>query len=289
MKLTTAFVLAALTSAALAAQAQAPQFEVASIRPSAELQLGQASVGVHISGSQVRVAGLTLRDYVAMAYRLPANQVSGPDWMTQVRFDVAAKLPDGGALSQVPEMLQALLAERFELKTHRDSKVFPVFALVVAKGGARVKERVATDDPPSPAGTVNVAAAGSGSGVAVDLGGGSSFSLGANRLEITKATLEQVAATFTRVMDRPVIDETGLKGVYDLALELSPEDYTATLIRSAVNAGVNLPPQALRALDTAPGDPFSAPLEKYGLSLESRKSPLDVVVVDSARKTPIEN
>ena len=288
MKVLRAAAVVALLSAVAEAQPP-PQFEVASIRPSAEQQLGQASIGIHISGSQVRVAGLTLRDYVAMAYRLPANQVTGPDWMTQVRFDVAAKVPDGATMNQVPEMFQALLAERFELKTHRDSKVFPVFALVAAKGGARVKEHVATDDPQGAAGTINVAAAGSSNGVAVDLGGGSSFSLGANRLEITKATMEQVVTTLTRVMDRPVVDETGLKGIYDLTLDLTPEDYTATLIRSAVNAGVSLPPQALRVLDMAPGDPFSAPLQKYGLTLDSRKSPLDVIVVDSARKTPIEN
>jgi len=272
------------------AAAQAPvQFEVASIRASGDQQAGQASIGVHISGSQVRVAYFTLRDYVAMAYRLPANQVSGPDWMAQARFDIAAKLPDGGSANQVPEMFQGLLADRFELKTHRDSKVFPVYAIVVGRGGAKLQEHAANDDEKIVAGTVNVEATGSSNGVAIDVGGGSMFTLANNRVEITKATMAQVASTLTRVVDRPIIDATGLSGIYDLTLELTPEDYSATLIRSAVNAGVTLPPQALRVLDSASGDAFSAPLQKYGLTLDSRRSPLDVIVVDSMRKTPTEN
>jgi uncharacterized protein (TIGR03435 family) len=82
---------------------------------------------------------------------------------------------------------------------------------------------------------------------------------------------------------------TGFAGAYDLTLELPPEDYSATMARAALNAGVVLQQRALRALEGASLDPFSAPLRKYGLTLESRRAPLDVVVVDSMRKTPIEN
>jgi uncharacterized protein (TIGR03435 family) len=86
-----------------------------------------------------------------------------------------------------------------------------------------------------------------------------------------------------------VIDSTRLTGRYNMVFELTPEDYNGTLIRSAINAGVVLPPQALRVLDTASLDPFSRGLEKYGLSLESRRAPLDIVIVDSMRRTPTEN
>jgi hypothetical protein len=80
-------------------------------------------------------------------------------------------------------------------------------------------------------------------------------------------------------MDRQVIDATGLTGQYDIAFDLTPEDYNAIVIRSGVNAGVVLPPQALRALDLAASDPFSGPLQKFGLTLGSRKAPLDLIVV----------
>jgi uncharacterized protein (TIGR03435 family) len=138
-------------------------------------------------------------------------------------------------------------------------------------------------------GTVTVGASGSAAGFNVDLGGGSSFSLANAHLEVKRATMASVASTLTRLMDRQVMDATGLTGNYDLAFEVSPEDFNAIMVRSAVNAGVILPPQALRVLDTASSDPFSSSLQKFGLTLESRKIPLDVIVVDSMRKTPRED
>jgi uncharacterized protein (TIGR03435 family) len=281
---------AAALSAAPAAQNAAAhlEFEVASIKPSPE-QIERASIGVRISGSQVRISSLTLKDYVAMAHRVPAGQITGPDWIAQERFDIAAKLPDGASSDQVPEMLQALLSNRFQLQVHHDSKEFPVYVLSVAKGGPKLQESAPRAEAPARPGTVNVAASGSSAGVDVDMGGGSSFSLGNNKLEIRRATTTVMAATLTRVVDRPVLDMTDLKGTYDLTLDLTPEDYQAVLIRSALNAGVVLPPQALRAIDLGSSDPFAGPLQKFGLALESRKAPLDVVVVDSMRKTPLDD
>ena len=102
--------------------------------------------------------------------------------------------------------------------------------------------------------------------------------------------MASLAGTLERFLDRPVVDMTGLKGPYNFSFEVTPEDYRAMLIRSAVVAGVVLPPEVLRILDGAssPSSLFDA-MEKLGLKLESRKAPLDVVVVDSARKTPTEN
>lgn len=276
-----------LLSATVLAQTK-PEFEVASIRPSSE-QVSQVSVGMRVTGSQVRITYLSLRDYVSMAYNVRPNQISGPDWLAQQRFDIAATIPEGVPMSKVPEMLQALLADRFKMTVHREMKEFPVYALLAAKGGIRVKEVPSTppdaDKPPA----VNVAASGTGNGVAVDLGGGSSFSFGNNELEVRKMTMRQFAEILTRFVDRPVIDMTGVSGVYDLTVELSPDDYTATLVRSAINQGVVLPPQALRMLDTASANPFAAPLQQNGLSLDARRAPLDVIVVDSATKTPTDN
>jgi uncharacterized protein (TIGR03435 family) len=277
-----------LVSVVIVGQAR-QEFEVASIRPSSE-QTTQVNVGLHISGSQVRIAYMSLKDYLGIAYRVRPGQIAGPDWIAQERFDIAAKLPDGASSDQVPEMLQTLLADRFQLKIHRESKEFPVYALAVAKSGLKLQESAtsadaATDKPA----TVNVTASGSGAGVAADLGGGSFFSLANSRIEIKKMTMTALANMLTRFLDRAVVDVTGLTATYDLTLDLTPEDYTAMLIRSAVNAGVVLPPQALRVLDGATGDPLSSPLQKFGLAFESRKAPLDVIVVDSARKTPTEN
>jgi uncharacterized protein (TIGR03435 family) len=270
------------------AVAQHPaEFEVASIKPSPE-QSDQGAVGIHVSGSQVHLAHMSLRDDIVLAYAVIPEQVSGPDWITQQRFDIAAKLPDGASATQVPEMMQQLLASRFGLKVHHESKDFPVYAIVVAKGGLQLKEVDPADAPVTP-GTANVTAGGGARGVSIDLGGGSSFTLADNQLVIRKVTMATLARTLSRFADRPVVDGTGVAGTYDLTLDLSPEDYTATLVRTAVNAGVVLPPQALRVLDGASGNPFSGPLERFGLAMESRKSPFDVIVVDSVQKIPTQN
>ena len=95
--------------------------------------------------------------------------------------------------------------------------------------------------------------------------------------------------TLARFMDKPVVDMTELKGTYDITLNFTPEDYTAMLIRSAISAGVALPPQALKALEYSSGDSLASGLQLVGLKLDSRKAPLPVLVVDKIEKTPTAN
>jgi uncharacterized protein (TIGR03435 family) len=97
------------------------------------------------------------------------------------------------------------------------------------------------------------------------------------------------ADMLTRFLDRPVVDKTGLNASYDMTLPVSPEDRLTMLIRSAVTAGVVLPPQALRLLDTASHDSLSSSMGKYGLTLRSSREQLEVLVIDSMQKTPTEN
>jgi len=289
MTLTRALAAGLLLSAAVAAQN--PQFEVASIRPSAEV-FDRADVGLHISGAQMHISQFSLRDYVAMAYDTPVGQIVAPEWLAQTRFDISAKLPEGVPSDRLAEMIQRLLADRFALKAHKESKVFDVYALVVRKEGLKLPESTAKpsdpDAQPAP-GTVNVGGSGSAAGVFLDFGGGSSFSLANNRVEFTRIAMTDIAQTLSRLLDRRVIDATGLAARYDLGFPLQPEEYQAVLIRSAINAGVTLPPQALRALDAMPNEPFSAALQKFGLALESRRAPLDIVIVDSISRRPTEN
>lgn len=275
-------------SVTLTAQSRS-EFEVASIRPSSD-EVNQVNAGFRLAGSEVRVIRMSIKDYIGMAYRVKPNQIVGPEWLAQQRFDVTARIPDGVPPAQLPEMMQALLASRFQMKVHRESKEFSVYALGVAKGGLKVQEAAALPprptDKPEP---FTVAASGGNGGASVDLGDGSSFSFGNNTLEVHRMTMAAMAEVLTRFLDRPVLDMTQTAGRYDVTLDIPPEDFTPMLIRSAINAGVVLPPQALRMLDGASLDPLSAPLQKAGLTLEPRKAPLDVIVVDSSLKTPTEN
>jgi uncharacterized protein (TIGR03435 family) len=271
--------------------AQSPQFEVASVKPTAQEPEGQVNVGVHIDGAQVRVVSLSLRDYLAIAYRTKGNMISGPDWTGSERFDISATLPAGSTTAQLPEMFQALLADRFHVKLHKEKKEFTVYALLVGKGQLKLKESPPDSDADKdePKGIVNAAASGSAAGVSVNLGHGSSWSFVPNRFEAKKLTMEQFAANLERFADRPVVDMTGLKGQYDLAFDVNPEDYQPMLIRSAIYAGVVLPPQAMRLVESTSSAPLGDAVQQTGLKLEARKAPLDVLVIDEALKTPTAN
>jgi uncharacterized protein (TIGR03435 family) len=215
-------------------------------------------------------------------------QISGPDWIGSDRFDIAATIPAGNTQAQVPEMLQSLVRDRFQLKFHREIREFQVYALVAGKGPLKMR-LLPDEDTSSAPQPVNVAAAGSEAGISTNLGNGASWSFVPNKFEAKKLTMEQLGTTIERFADRPIVDMTGLKGKYDLEFDVNPEDYQPMLIRVAVNAGATLPPQALRALDGYSSAALSDALEKVGLRLELRKAPLDVIVVDEAKKTPTEN
>src|SRR5580692_2271873 len=103
---------------ASSALAQDPRFEVASIRPSASYadQGGKVNIGMHLDGAQVRFNSYSLREYLARAYGTKSKMITGPDWTASETFDISATLPPGSTPTQVPEMLQALLAERFQVK-----------------------------------------------------------------------------------------------------------------------------------------------------------------------------
>jgi uncharacterized protein (TIGR03435 family) len=283
MKLTHCIISAALGTVAafgLAAPAPAPpQFEVASIRPSTAGTYGQVSM-----------RQFALKDELAVAFNLKQYQISGPDWLATQKYDIVAKLPDGAPRDQVRAMLQALLADRFQMKTHHETRDFPVYALVVSKSGLKMNELPAD---PADAGkerpAVNVSVTGGRGGVVANYGNGSFFSLGENRIEGKKMAMSFVADMLSRFEDKPVVDMTELKGYYDLTLNFTEEDYHAMLIRAAIASGVALPPEAIQAMERASGDSLFSALQALGLKLESRKAPLDVLVIDHMEKAPTEN
>ena len=283
-------------SATVFAQAAPPraEFEVASIRPWTPAPGTQVTGGgVHIDGAQVTCVGMSLRDYIRMAYDLKPFEVSGPDWLASERFDLSAKFPDSSQRGKLREMVLSLLEARFGLKTHREKKDLPVYALAVAKGGFKMKEVVpdpASAAPPDPNKPYQSTGSGSAAGINIDLGNGALISFANNRLEGRKLTMPQFSLTLTTFTDRPVIDATGLTGKYDFAVDISPEDYRAMMIRAAINNGANLPPQALALLDQGNGDSLIGALESaLGLKLDSRKAPIDMLVVDHMEKAPSEN
>jgi uncharacterized protein (TIGR03435 family) len=278
-------------AAAFAQNAPRPEFEVATIRPSAPNPQEGVTAGVRIDGAQVRCAFLTLKDYVGIAYRVKLYQISAPDWVGSDRWDIAATIPAGVPTAQIPEMMQSLLEERFQLKIHREKKDFPVYVLEVAKGGLKMQESGADPDAANAdaKAPVNITGSGTSQGVSVNLSRGSSYTFSNNKFEAKRLTMPALAGSLERFMDRPIVDMTDLKGSYDFALDVTQEDYRAMMIHAAVAAGVTLPPEAMRLLDGASLASLYDAAQKVGLKLDARKAPLDLLVIDEARKTPTAN
>jgi uncharacterized protein (TIGR03435 family) len=269
------------------------EFEVASVRPSAPPVAGQVNVGLHVDGAQVRYTYLSLREYIRLAYQVKDYQVSGPDWLAGAHFDIVAKLPPGSNREQIRKMVQALLVERFRLTTHTSTKDFSVYALVAGKGGIRLKESPLDPEAENPDGggkpASNVVASAGGGPTSVSLGRGASFTYGNNRLEGRKLTMFQLTDVLARFLDRPVVDMTGSKGTYDFMMEVTPEDYRVMMIRNAIANGMTPPPHAMKLLEDATDSSVFAAIEALGLKLESRKTPLKLLVVDHIEKVATEN
>ena len=264
------------------------EFEVASVRPSSREVRDGVVLGLRMDGAQARIGALTLRDYIAMAYRVKAYQVVGPDWISSERFDVNAKLPAGSTADQIPRMLQTLLEERFALVFHREPRDMPVYALNIGKQPLKLKESPADPDAATARGAVTISASGSAAGVAVDLGNGSSYTFASGRFEAKKIGGRMLADVLERYTDRPILDRTELQGTYDFSFDITPEDYQSMLIRAAVNSGVFLPPQVLRIMDNG-GNPLPDALNQLGLRLDSTRASVDLLVVDQARRLPTDN
>jgi uncharacterized protein (TIGR03435 family) len=276
--------------------AAGPAFEVASIKAAGPLdpsriRSGQMHLGMRIDAARVDIGSMSLADLIQEAYRLKPYQISGPGWMTSERFDVLAKMPEGASREQVPEMLQALLAERFKLAVHRETKEHAMYALLVGKSGPKLTESPPDADAPAGRGeNAQATIAGGRMGVTrMSAGPG-----GGMHLELSKMTMARFAEILSRYLSSPVVDLTELKGTYQMALDLSMED----LLSAARTAGYTVPGlggggDAARQPADAASDPgglsILGTLQQLGLRLEPRKAPMEMIVIDHVEKAPTEN
>ena len=287
------------------------EFEVASIKPSEPQPMGMMKIMQSTDAGMARFSGVSLQDLIRRAYRVKDFQIEGPDWINNARFDLVAKLPEGAKEDQVPEMLQALLADRFKLTLHRDTKEHAIYALVAGKDGAKLKESdIQTRDAVPPQGTPGGGAppvAGTGDrsvSTSRQLGpgergafnpngplpkGGIMMSMGPDGMHMRSnaVTLSGLADLLSRFTERPVVDMTNIQGRYDFELAFTPET-----VRGLPRAAGPPPPggeHSAGAETAEPGASIFEAVQKYGLKLESRKAPLEVLTIDHIEKTPTEN
>ncbi|MGO8933604.1 MAG: TIGR03435 family protein [Terracidiphilus sp.] len=211
-----AFLAIAILCVRIPAQAPAAQsFDVASIHVNNTETDGHHHIISDPAESHFRTVNLALRDLIQFAYGVPDSQIlGGPAWIDSVMFDIDAKsdpavdaelhaLPTEQARHQKQLMVQALLADRFQLKVHQETRQLPVYSLVVTKDGPKFK--------PS---KVN----------------GTTIDTGRTRLHIAGSddTMSILARELAQILGRVVVNKTGLSGRYDLSLRWTPDDATAS-------------------------------------------------------------
>lgn len=260
-------VIAALimTSALLAAQ-QTPTFEVASVKPAPPPSDHMMRVRMGGDPGRIDYANVSLLNLITRAYDVKDYQVSGPGWLNSERYDVTATMPKDTPKEIVQLMMQNLLSERFHLKLHREKKDLPAYALVVAKGGPKMKQ---AETP--------AAAAPAKRGIWMGMG----------KLQASSVDLGMFANLLSNLVGRPVLDMTEMKGNYDCTLEFTPDASLSMPMMKMAGAhaegGEGAPPES------AGPSIFTALQEQLGLKLEARKAPLDILVIDQAEKVPTEN
>jgi uncharacterized protein (TIGR03435 family) len=266
-------------------------FEVVSIKPPALPNGGPFYIGIRggpgtSDPGRMTFSHVTLARLVTQAFGIYAFQLSCPDWLNTEQFDIIAKVPVGATKGQVPMMLQNLLADRFRLKVHRETRVMPILELTVAKGGPKLKaptQVLAQDDgvtgepsvdkfgfPVIPPGKTNM--------LVMD---------GRARWQAPNAEMKQLTQMLAGELGKPVTDSTGLNGRYDFSLywmsgEMDPPELAPTADTDAPAAAAGTPGGVLGPTI------FGALKDQLGLRLDAKKGPANILVVDSASR-PTEN
>jgi uncharacterized protein (TIGR03435 family) len=267
-------------------------FEVASVKPSAP---GWEKGGVYFGPArggpgtpdpaQITWTYARFRDLLMTAYDVKTYQLTGPAWLDTERYDIVAKVPAGATKEQVIVMWQSLLAERFGVKVHHEPKEFQVEELVIAKGGSKLKEtgEDVTAPSPGPPNFKNGVLTGPGMVTTIMMGGNSR---GSARAIAKGQPLSKLTAMLTAQMNRPVLDKTGLNGLYDFTLEFTIDVGALPLPPGAPAP----PPPPPGAAASDPGADIAAAIQQQlGLRLVGGRANLDIVVIDKAEKIPTEN
>jgi uncharacterized protein (TIGR03435 family) len=234
---------------------EAPAFEVASVKPNNSKD-GHSETHFNSDKDAVKLTmvNVNMLRCIQTAYGVKPYQIVGPDWLKSESYDIVGTVPEHVSREKVAPMLQTLLADRFKLTLHRETKVLPIYELVAGKNGAKIK--AAEPD-----------------------GGSSGVWETAGQLTAKNEKMEDFATVLSRVLDRPVVDKSGLAGVFNFAFEYTREDQLMRQDSVGTHAA-NTP--------TAPSI-FTALEEKLGLKLQAAKAPVEILIIDHLEKVPTEN
>jgi uncharacterized protein (TIGR03435 family) len=249
-------------------QAPAPTFEVASVKPNTS---ASPNTNFGIQGDRFTATNSTLRELIRITYQVRDLQIVGaPDWIEAERFDVIAKASSPLKSGAVPAEARQLLADRFQLRVHNETRELPIYALVVASRDGRLGpsiQAVAVDRCPEAIARAEARARSGQPPVPPVPGQRMTCGLGYNTGVLTggSISLAPLAQRLSPIAGRVVVDRTGLTGKYDFDLKWAQDP-------SADAAGPSI---------------FTALQEQLGLKLESARGPVEVLVIDHVeRPTP---
>ena len=234
-----------------------PRFEVASVKPSQPASAnaisrvaGVPATGARVDPALVSFTRTTLKSLIMQAYGLDGFQISGPEWIGgPVFYDIVAKMPEGSSSGMIPQMLKALLVERFKLASHIVTKETPVLVL--------------SNDP-----------AGSNSRLAAADGA----------MKYSVRTIRSCGSDLSKALDRPVLNQTGMDGSY-----LVPTEVSGLWLKRIVLPAITLPPELVGKVDLPSDDEIFKSVRSIGLQLEARRVPVDTLIIDHVEQTPTEN
>ncbi len=252
-----------------AANSTPRKFEVASIKPS-QSDSGPFGIRPAPGGERYVASHVTLKLLITVAYRIKADQIAGgPAWMDSELYDMNAKAERPSSIEELHAMLQDLLADRFKLRFHRETKQLPIYALTVGQGGPKLKpdEARSGGDP-----WIEPKADFDGANGRLK-----------NTWHATFASMDFFAWRLSAMMDRPVVNQTNLTGSYDFDLaftqELAPRSPDTPAGAVFLGGG---------PADASNSTIVEAIRQQLGLKLERQKGPVEILVIDQAEK-PIEN
>jgi uncharacterized protein (TIGR03435 family) len=225
-------------------------FDVASIKSSKLSGEGNRRESIEPAPLSLTMRNVSLRSAIRWAYGIQDVQIAGPDWLSAERFDIVAKPATPARVGELKEMLQTLLANRFKLTLHRQTKDLPVFALTVEKNGPKFHD--SPEDGPS------------------------NMQKGKAGVIAQRTSMQELADELCSPLQAPVVDMTGLKGRYDFALDLG------RYFTVQGKGGDGPAPDIADIVATAIR-------EQLGLKVERRKAPIEILVVDHAERVPTEN
>jgi uncharacterized protein (TIGR03435 family) len=253
----TLILFAATAAFCQSADPPAPAFDVASVKVSQPGTAGgpRRTQRILFSPGTVTMRNVSLKAAIRWAWHVSEFQVSGPDWLDSERYEIAGKAAGPATEDQLRLMMQALLRERFKLALHLQTKELGAYLLVAGKNGPKVHESTTE--------------------------GETSIETNQKQMSVSiqRAPVAQLVEMMSNMLRAPVIDMTGLKGRYDLSIDVAK--YAADM--ASPGRSVESTPMDTMALVT------TLLQSELGLKLEARKMPLEVVIVDRAERSPVEN